>query len=147
MSLLTHKKTSITKAPKLPLRTYVFTWLGLLGLTLLTALIGFIDLGQFNIVISVAIAALQVSLIGGFFMHALYEKTLVRIIIGAAIIWFLIFETLTLGDYMTRGWVPLHFYPNRRAAVDVVPGQRPIFAALREQHLVKFALAGFEARR
>ncbi len=109
MATLIHEKTAVTRSPKLPLKTYVFTWLGLLGLTLLTALVGFLDLGQFNIVISVAIAALQVSLIGGFFMHALYEKTLVRIIIAAAIIWFLIFETLTLGDYMTRGWVPSHF--------------------------------------
>jgi len=122
MAILTHKKTSVTKSPKLPLKTYVFTWLGLLGLTLLTALLGFIDLGQFNIVISVAIATIQVLLVGGFFMHALYEKTLVRIIIAAAIIWFLIFESLTLGDYMSRGQVPLHFYPGLRAAVDVIPG-------------------------
>lgn len=120
--MLSHKKTSVTESPKLPLKTYVFTWLGLLGLTLLTALLGFIDLGQFNIVISVAIAAIQVSLIAGFFMHALYEKTIIRIIIAAAIIWFLIFETLTLGDYMSWGWVPLHFYPRQRAAVDVVAG-------------------------
>ncbi len=110
--MLTHKETAITKSPKLQLKTYVFTWLGLLGLLLLTALLGFIDLGQYNIVISVAIAAIQVALIGGFFMHALYETTLVRIVIAAAIIWFLIFETLTLADYMTRGWIPSHFQQN-----------------------------------
>lgn len=111
MLLPKHHKSAVTKAPKLPLRTYVFTWLALLGLTLLTAMIGFADLGQYNIAVSVAIAVMQVLLIAGFFMHALFEKTLVRVIIAGAIIWFLIFETITLGDYVTRGWVPSHFTP------------------------------------
>ena len=43
-------------------------------LTLVTTLIGFVNLGVFTMVIAIAIAALKASLIATFFMHALYEN-------------------------------------------------------------------------
>jgi len=92
--------------PAVSRRTYLFTWLTLLGLTLLTTLLGFINMGPFSIVIAVALAAIKAALIAGFFMHALFEGKLVRVAIAAGVIWFLIFVSLTLGDYITRGWLP-----------------------------------------
>ena len=91
--------------PVVSRKTYLFTWLALLGLTLGTTLIGFLDLGPFSMVIAVALAAAKASLIVLFFMHALYEFKLVRVIIAAGIVWFLIFVGLTLNDYVSRGWV------------------------------------------
>ena len=44
------------------------------------------------------------------FMHALYETKLVRVIMAGGVIWFLIMISLTLGDYLTRGWMP---YPGK----------------------------------
>jgi len=88
------------------LRSYVLTWLALLGLTVLTILIGFANLGQFSVLIAVSIAAVQASLLAAVYMHALFGPTLVRVIVAGGIVWFLFFLTQTLGDYMTRGWVP-----------------------------------------
>lgn len=92
--------------PTVSIKTYAFTWLALLGLTLLTSLIGLVDLGIFNLVTAVLIAAIKASLIAFFFMHAFYESKLVRVVLAGGIVWFLILISLTLGDYITRGWLP-----------------------------------------
>jgi cytochrome c oxidase subunit 4 len=92
--------------PAVPRKTYLFTWLSLLSLTLLTTLIGFLDLGAFSMVLAVAFAVAKASLIVLFFMHALYEFRLVLAIIGAGIIWLFILIGLTLTDYLSRGWLP-----------------------------------------
>jgi cytochrome c oxidase subunit 4 len=92
--------------PAPSLKKYLFAWLGLLGLTLLTTLIAFVDLGVWSTVIEIGIAAVMASMVAGFLMHAFYETKLIKLIIAAAIIWFLVMITLTLGDYMTRGWLP-----------------------------------------
>ena len=87
-------------------RTYAFTLIALLALTLLTSLLALVDLGKFSFIAGVAIAAVKASLIASFFMHALYETKLVRVIMAGGVIWFLIMISLTLGDYLTRGWMP-----------------------------------------
>jgi cytochrome c oxidase subunit IV len=92
--------------PVLSRKTYIFTYLALLALTLLTVLLGYLHMGPFNMVIGIAIAVVQASLIAGFFMQGLYESVLVRVVIAGSVIWFLIMVTLTLADYKTRGWLP-----------------------------------------
>jgi cytochrome c oxidase subunit 4 len=87
-------------------KTYAFTLIALLALTLLTSLLALVDLGKFSFIAGVAIAAVKASLIASFFMHALYETKLVRVIMAGGVIWFLIMISLTLGDYLTRGWMP-----------------------------------------
>ena len=94
-------------APSVSRKTYAITWLALLALTLATTLIGFVNLGPFTMIIAVAIAALKASLIAAFFMHALFEGRLVHVVIGGGVVWFLILISLTLGDYLTRGWLPV----------------------------------------
>lgn len=93
------------KQPVVSRRTYVFTWIALLVLALLTTLIGMLNLGPFNMIIAITIATLKASLIAAFFMHALYEGKVVRIILAGGVIWFLIMVTLTLSDYESRGWL------------------------------------------
>jgi len=93
--------------PIIPARTYLLTWAGLLALTLLTSLLGLVDMGQFSVIVAVLIAAIKASLIAAFFMHALYESKLVWAILGGGLVWFLILFSLTLGDYITRGWLPV----------------------------------------
>jgi cytochrome c oxidase subunit 4 len=92
--------------PALSRKQYTFTWLGLLGLTLLNTLVAFLDLGKWNTLIEIGIATIMASLVAGFLMHGFYETKVVRVVIAGAVIWFLIFMTLTLNDYMTRGWLP-----------------------------------------
>lgn len=93
--------------PPLNPRTLSLVFGALLILVLGTTLIGFVNLGHYNIVVAVAFAAIQASLVAAFFMQALYEGRIVHIILVGGIVWFLIMETLTLGDYMTRGWLPV----------------------------------------
>jgi cytochrome c oxidase subunit 4 len=38
-------------------------------------------------------------------MHVLYEGRLVKLVIAGAVIWFVIFVSLTVNDYLTRGWI------------------------------------------
>ncbi len=92
--------------PTLARKTYTFAWLGLLGLTLLNTLIAFINLGPWSTVIAVGIATIMASLVAGFLMHALFEAKIIRIILAGGVIWFLILVSLTLTDYITRGWLP-----------------------------------------
>ncbi|HWF48394.1 MAG TPA: hypothetical protein VG168_15410 [Bryobacteraceae bacterium] len=92
--------------PALSRKTYVFVWLALLGLTLLNTLIAFVNLGTWNTVIAIGIATIMACLIAGFLMHALYESMVIRIILAAAVIWFLFLLSLAVGDYATRGWLP-----------------------------------------
>jgi cytochrome c oxidase subunit 4 len=92
--------------PRLSRKTYVLAYLALLALTLITTLIAYLNLGVWNTVIAIGIAAVMASIIAGVMMHALYESLLVRIIVSGGIIWFLIMVTLTLGDYVSRGWLP-----------------------------------------
>jgi cytochrome c oxidase subunit IV len=87
-------------------RSYWIVYVVLLALTLLTVLLGYLHMGEFNMVVAIAIATIQASLIAGFFMHALYEAPLVRVVAAGGVIWFLIMMTLTLTDYHTRGWLP-----------------------------------------
>ena len=92
--------------PTVSRKTYALTWLALLALTLITTLIGFLNLGPFSMVVAVAIAVMKAALIAAFFMHALFEAQLVRVVIAVGVLWFLILTSMTLGDYITRGWLP-----------------------------------------
>jgi cytochrome c oxidase subunit 4 len=94
------------KTPVVSRKTYALTFGALLALALLTTLIGFLDLGPFNMVIAITIAAAKASLVAVFFMHALFEGKVVRIVVAGGVIWFLIMVSLTLGDYISRGWLP-----------------------------------------
>jgi cytochrome c oxidase subunit 4 len=94
------------KPPPVSVKKYAAVFGLLLLLALTTTLIGFLDLGPFNMIIAITIAAAKASLIAAFFMQALYEGKMVRIILSGGVVWFLIMLTLTLGDYMTRGWLP-----------------------------------------
>ena len=90
--------------PAVSRKTYAYTFGGLLGLTLLTTLLGYIDMGPMNVVVAVALAAVKASLIAAFFMHALYEGKLVRVALAGGVIWFLILISLTAVDYISRHW-------------------------------------------
>lgn len=94
------------KQPILSVKTYALTWIALLALVLITTLIALLDLGTFTMIIAITIATIKAALVAAFFMHALYEGKVVRIILAGGVLWFLIMITLTLGDYVSRGWLP-----------------------------------------
>lgn len=95
------------KEPVVSIRTYTLTWLALLALALITTLIGLLNLGPFSVGIAILIATAKAALVVAFFMHGRYESKLVQVIIAAGVVWFLIMISNTLGDYITRGWLPI----------------------------------------
>jgi cytochrome c oxidase subunit 4 len=58
-------------------RTYIFIWLSLLVLTVLTWLVSYVNLGLMNVAVAMLIASLKASLVALFFMHLRHENRLV----------------------------------------------------------------------
>ncbi len=93
--------------PTFSAKAYLLTYAALLCLTLSTVLIGYLNLGWGSMFLAVAFATFKATLIAAIFMHALLGSKLVKLVLAGAILWFLILVTLTLGDYITRGWLPI----------------------------------------
>src|SRR4051794_18911577 len=93
--------------PAISRRTYIITYVALLCLTAATTEVAFLDLGPFNTVMAVAFAGAKALLIALFFMHLIASPALARVIAIGALIWLGILMSLTLGDYLTRGWIPV----------------------------------------
>ena len=89
-------------------KVYVWTGMALLALLALTWAIAYVDLGPFNLIIALAVAITKAMLIALFFMHINGSSRLLHLAAVAGVIWLLIMISLTLGDYSTRGWVPLN---------------------------------------
>ncbi|HEU0275488.1 MAG TPA: cytochrome C oxidase subunit IV family protein [Candidatus Udaeobacter sp.] len=89
-------------------KVYVWTCVALLGLLALTWMIGYVDLGPFNLIVALAIAITKAIVIALFFMHIKGSSRILHLAAVVGVIWLLIMISLTLGDYSTRGWVPLN---------------------------------------
>jgi cytochrome c oxidase subunit 4 len=89
-------------------KIYFRTCIALLALLALTWGIAYVDLGPFNLIVALAIAICKAVLIALFFMHIKGSSRLLHLAAFAGIIWLLFLISLTLGDYFTRGWVPLN---------------------------------------
>lgn len=90
-----------------PVKTYVATFLALIALTILTTAVAFVDMGELNTVVALAIAFAKMSLVVLFFMHVKYQKGMTRVVILAGFFWMAILVTLTLADELTRHWTPV----------------------------------------
>jgi cytochrome c oxidase subunit 4 len=86
-------------------KLYVGIWLALMAGTILTVVAAKIDLGPFNPIVALAIATTKAVLVVLFFMHVKYaHEKLTKLVIVAAIFFFLILLSLTMADYSTRLW-------------------------------------------
>ena len=85
-------------------KTYLQVFAALMVLTATTVWVAFIDWGALNTVIALVIAVTKALLVVLIFMHVRYSSQLTRIVISAGIFWLLLLISLTLSDYLTRGW-------------------------------------------
>ena len=83
-------------------KMYVGIFLALMVCTTATVWAAYVNLGQMNIVIALAIATLKATLVVLFFMHAKYSPKRTHLIIICAVFWLGIMLALTLSDYQTR---------------------------------------------
>jgi cytochrome c oxidase subunit IV len=77
----------------------------LIALTVVTALVAFVNLGPFNPVVALVIATFKATLVILFFMHVKgASEKLTGAIVVSGFFFLLILLSLSLADYMTRSW-------------------------------------------
>ena len=86
-------------------RVYYTIFAILLLCTYLTWQIAYFDLGRLNTVAALGIAVFKAVLVVLFFMHAKYSTRLTWVVAMAGMFWLGMLLALTMGDYVTRGWV------------------------------------------
>jgi cytochrome c oxidase subunit 4 len=88
-----------------PKTLYYAVFGALLVGTFITVVVAFLDLGFMNNVVMLTIACAKALLVILFFMHVRWSTSLTWVIAGSGFFWLLIMFTLTMSDYMSRGWV------------------------------------------
>jgi cytochrome c oxidase subunit 4 len=83
-------------------RTYGVIFAVLLLLVAVTVETARHDLGRWNFVVSVLIAAVKAALIALYFMEVRRSAALVKLVIAAGLLWLAILFSLSLADYWTR---------------------------------------------
>jgi len=86
------------------LRTYIVVFITLLMLTGLTTLVAHYDLGRFNLVVALGIAAAKGLLVALLFMHLARTAHRTHFVAATGLLWLALLITLTLSDVLTRGW-------------------------------------------
>ena len=87
-----------------PKSTYYAIFGALMVLTAVTVAVAFINLGTFNFPVALGIAITKATLVILFFMHVKYSSRLTKLVCGGAFFFLLILFTLTMTDYLSRGW-------------------------------------------
>ena len=88
----------------MPRSLYYRVFAALLGLTLATVGVAFLDLGPLNTIIALTIASGKALLVIFFFMHLRHSSALTWIFAGAGVLWLVHLLLFTSLDYVTRNW-------------------------------------------
>ncbi len=88
-----------------PLGIYYSVFATLMVMTGTTIAIAFVDLGNLNIYVALAIAAFKATVVVLYFMHVKYSSPLIQLAAAAGFIWLAIMLSFTSTDYITREWV------------------------------------------
>jgi cytochrome c oxidase subunit IV len=88
-----------------PLRLYLTIFGALMVGTAITVWVAFFDLGPLNNVVMLGIACAKALLVVLYFMHVRWSTRLTWVIAGSGFFWLLILFSLTMADYMSRGWI------------------------------------------
>jgi cytochrome c oxidase subunit IV len=86
-------------------RTYALVFAALIGLTIGTTAVAFVDLGPFSVVAALLIAVCKMLLVALFFMHVRHSTRLTRLVVLGGFVWLFILILLTVSDEVSRGWV------------------------------------------
>jgi len=87
------------------LKSYFGVFGALMVLTVITVAVAFVDLGNLNVVVALAVAVLKATLVVLFFMHVKYSPTITKLVVVSSIVWLGILFGVTMMDYLTRGWL------------------------------------------
>lgn len=87
-------------------RLYIGVFLALIVGTVATYLAALVDFGFFNNIVMLAIATAKMLLVMLFFMGVRWSTRLTWVVAGSGFFFLLILFTITMSDYVSRGWVP-----------------------------------------
>ena len=87
-----------------PKSTYFTIFGALMVCTILTVVAAFVNLGDLNFPVALTVAIFKATLVILFFMHVKYGSRMTKLIVGVAFFFLGIMLTLTLSDYLSRGW-------------------------------------------
>lgn len=85
-------------------KVYAAVAVALLILTGTTAGMSYVELGDFNAVVALAIAVFKAMLVVLFFMHVKYSTKLTKLTVFSGIFVFLALIGMTMADYISRAW-------------------------------------------
>lgn len=85
-------------------RLYLTIFFALMILTGVTIGVAFINLGPMNFPVAISIAIVKATLVILWFMHVKESSRLTKLIIGSGLFFLIVLFTLTLTDYLSRGW-------------------------------------------
>ena len=77
----------------------------LLMFTAITVYIAGLDLGALNTPVALGIAVTKGTLVVLFFMGLRHNTPLTKTVAISGFVWLLILFGITMGDYLTRGWL------------------------------------------
>ncbi len=89
----------------MPVRTYLIVFGVLIALLATTIGAAFLPIGDFSLPLALGIAATKAILIMMYFMHLKFSSRLTWIFAGGAFFWLGLLIVITLGDYLSRGWL------------------------------------------
>ena len=92
-----------TPIPKVSALVSVF--LILIVATVVTTLISYVDLGEWNIVVALLIAVTKACFVAWIFMGVRYTTSLTKLFVVAGLVWLSILIVLTYTDYTSRNWI------------------------------------------
>ncbi len=78
------------------------TWASLLALLAATFFAARVDLGLGNTIVALLISGLKMALVILFFMQVRYSSRLVWVFVCAGFVWWMIFISFAMTDYLTR---------------------------------------------
>jgi cytochrome c oxidase subunit IV len=85
-------------------KVYLLIAAVLLILTATTTWASYLELGNFNAVVALAIACTKMTLVVLFFMHVKYSSKLNKLTVAAGFITFIVLIMMTMTDYISRAW-------------------------------------------
>jgi cytochrome c oxidase subunit IV len=90
--------------PIVPTRVYYTVFVILAACTYLTFQVAAFDLGPLNTIAALTIAVFKAALVVLYFMHVRYTGRLTWAVVIGSVFWLAILLSLTMSDYLTRGW-------------------------------------------
>jgi cytochrome c oxidase subunit 4 len=88
-----------------PMSTYNIIFIALMVLLVVTVVAAFIDLGQLNMIVAMAIASVKAALVILYFMHVKFASRLTKVFVVASFVWLAIMFSMTFFDYISRDWL------------------------------------------